>query len=176
MVMTESSLYRIDDDTSRNILQKIIDNGHEIGLHIDPRTHETGSTEAKINSACVELENIISLPVLAVSFHRPLEEDLNGPLLIDNRVNAYAKDLGGKRYRSDSSGRWRFGNPLLWLKEANLPLRQLLIHPIWWGSEHMSREERLRDFVLEEARGKPSDYAKKLHHNIIETICVDFGL
>ncbi|MCW3985312.1 MAG: hypothetical protein NWE91_02745 [Candidatus Bathyarchaeota archaeon] len=184
MVMTESSLYNIEDDTSRDILQKIMDMKHEIGLHIDPSLHkETGSIESRLDSACKKLENAIG-QVSSFSFHKPPNNDLERckhDLLISNRVNAYAEALTGRsweRYLADSSGCWKHGEPLAWLKEPNMPLRQLLIHPIWWGEEYMSREKRLRAFVLEETRinSRMLDYAKALRESIIETINVEFDL
>lgn len=175
MVMTESSLYCIEDDATRDMLQQIMDMGHEIGLHVDPGTHETDSVESKINSGCRELEKIIGSPVLAVSFHRPPEKYLRGPLMIGERVNAYAKELMDW-YLSDSKGYWREGEPLPKLSRPEKPLLQLLIHPIWWGNEHMSRDRRLQAFVLEETRGKPRDIAEALRNNIKETIGVDFDL
>lgn len=175
MVMTESLLYRIEDDSSQEILRKIMDMEHEIGLHIDLRSDETDSIEAKINSACKELEHIISVPVLAVSFHRPLEKHQRGSLMIGNRVNAYAEELM-KWYLSDSSGCWKYGEPLPKLLRSDKTLLQLLIHPIWWGDEHMLREKRLRAFVLEETRGKPLDCAETLRRDIIRTIGVEFNL
>jgi hypothetical protein len=175
MVMTESSLYRVGDDTSRDVLQKIMDMGHEIGLHIDLCAHEIVSVEAKINSACRKLEDIIDSPVRAFSFHCPRKEDQNGPLKIGDRVNAYARELQ-EWYLSDSGGRWRDGEPLPKLLRFDKPLLQLLIHPIWWDDEHLLAEKRLQAFVIEETRGKPKDYAKALHRNIIQTINVNFDL
>lgn len=170
-VMTESPCYCMEDDTSRDIFQKIMDMGHEIGLHLDPRTHGTESTKAKIDSACKELENIIGLPVSAFSFHRPPDEYLRGRLTISNRVNAYAEELM-KWYLSDSKGRWKCGEPLPKLLRPEKPLLQLLIHPIWWGNEHMSGKERVQAFVLEESRGKSPDFTKSLRKKIKETISV----
>jgi len=175
MVMTESLLYCIEDDTSHDILQKMIDMGHEIGLHIDPCSFETDSIEAKINSACKRLKKIIGRRVLAVSFHQPPEKYQRGHLTIGNRVNAYAERLM-EWYLSDSSGCWKYGEPLPKLSRPEKSLLQMLIHPIWWGDEHMSREERLRAFVLEETRGKPPDCAKILRSDIIKTIGVKFDL
>lgn len=183
MVMTESLLYCIDDDTSRDILQKIIDMGHEIGLHIDPRSlKETGSLEKRIDSASKKLEKTIGSKISSFSFHRPPDEDLRRyrhNVLISNRVNAYAQELTGPSwewYLSDSSGCWKYGEPLPWLEETDIPLRQLLIHPIWWDDEPLSREKRLLAFVLEKTRGKSLGYAEKLRDNIMETICVKFDL
>ena len=175
MVMTESSLYRIDNDYSCEILCKMTKMGHEIGLHIDPHLYGNKFSEKEINSACEELEAITGSPVLSVSFHRPPQRFMGGALKVANRVNAYAvKLLQG--YRSDSRGYWKDGAPLLWLREFNEFLCQLLIHPIWWGDEHMSREERVQAFVFEESRGKPPNHAETLRKKIIETINVEFNL
>lgn len=171
LVMTESSLYSLEDDNSRDILQKIVDMGHEIGLHVDPRTNGFDSIEAKIDSGCKELETISSLPVLAVSFHRPPKKYQEGPLMIGTRVNAYSEKLM-KWYLSDSTGCWRYGEPLPQLLRPDKPLLQLLVHPIWWGDEHMTGKERLKAFVLEEMRGKHQGYAKALRDNIKSTINV----
>jgi hypothetical protein len=167
MVMTESSLYRVEDDTSFGLLRKIIDMGHEIGLHINPRTHKPHSLEAKIDSGCRKLENVTGAPVKTVSFHRPRKKDQHGPLMIGNRVNAYAKELQ-RSYLSDSGGRWRDGEPLPELLRFHEPLLQLLIHPIWWGYEHMQAKERLKTFVIEETGGS------ELRDKIIEMIGVEF--
>jgi len=173
MVMAESSLYSINDDISRDILGKIVAMKHEIGLHIDPCKCGNEPIEEKIDSACNKLENLIRTRVQTVSFHRPPETSLKGPPMIGNRVNAYSKKLQ-EWYMSDSSGRWRDGEPLPKLLKPVKPLLQLLIHPIWWGDEHMSAQERLRVFCLEESQGKPPNYSKVLRKNIIETIGVEF--
>lgn len=180
MVMTESWLYNTGGNFSRDILQKIMNMEHEIGLHISPSTRESITLEAKINSACKELEKVIGQRVKAFSYHRPREKDRGGPLKISNRVNAYASELWdksekmGKRYLSDSGGRWKYGEPLPWLKESDVPLRQLLIHPIWWGNASVSREERLRAFVSEETNGKPLDCRECFRRKVICTIGVEF--
>lgn len=178
MVMTKSSLYCVGDATSRDILRKIMDMGHEIGLHIDPRPHN-GITpiEGRINSACSQLEDATSSPIMSVSFHRPPEESLRGPLMIRDKVNAYTKELTGEhmeRYLSDSAGHWIKGEPLPRLMNLTKPLLQLLIHPIWWDGEHKSREEHLRAFYKEETQGKPAEYMKAFHDNLIETTGIKF--
>ena len=173
MVMTESTLYDISDDSSRQLLREILDLNHEIALHFVLPKENAESLETKINASCRKIEKVISRDVLSVSFHQPPDECLGGPFRIAGRVNAYSKELM-EWYRSDSKGRWICGEPLPQLSTLKIPLLQLLIHPVWWGEKHASKEERLRAFVAEENRGKPLEDAEKLKKNIIETIGVSF--
>ena len=165
MVMLNSPLYSLEDRIPHNILLQIIDMGHEIGLHFDLDEEdrnsncEISSVETKINSACRKLENIINLPLSSISFHRSQPQFFRGPLIVCDRVNAYAKELMDW-YLSDSKGRWREGEPLPKLLKPNKPLLQLLIHPIWWGDKHMLPEDRLQAFFDEETHGQSSKYIK----------------
>ena len=62
---------------------------------------------------------------------------------MDGKVNAYSRELMSW-YLSDSAGNWREGEPLPLLSNPDRPLLQLLIHPFWWGEEHMSAGDRLQ--------------------------------
>ncbi len=150
--MTNSQLYSIDDELSKIALRRISNLGHEIGLHfyfdseeerkIEPELREI---EPKIATACKKLEKIIGKPVKSISFHRPLQKYLRGPLMVADRINAYSKELMD-RYLSDSKGRWREGEPLPMMLNSDKMLIQLLIHPIWWGDEHKSPADRIQAF------------------------------
>jgi len=163
MVMINSPLYHVEDVNSRDILLQLIQMRHEIGLHFctDNGEHnsncEMNSLEAKIHSACKRLEKLTDLPVLSISFHRPKLQFLRGPLRVSGRINAYSRELM-EWYLSDSKGCWREGEPLPKLLKPNRPLLQLLIHPIWWGNEHMLPEDRLQEFFDTETQGQqPQD-------------------
>jgi len=120
LVMLKSSLYELD----QNYLFRIMELGHEIGLHV--------SLEEKIPEAKRKLEKTIGTPIRVFSFHHPTEQYLRGPLIIDGMVNAYSKKLMDC-YISDSRGLFRVGEPIRFLKGTKKPLVQLLIHPAWWG-------------------------------------------
>jgi len=89
--------------------------------------------------------------------------------MIDGRVNAYAKELM-IWYLSDSKGYWREGEPLPKLFRPSKPLLQLLIHPIWWGDEHMLPEDRLQEFFDAETQGQSYQYIKALDTALADTI------
>jgi len=159
MVMLNSPLlYNIEDKLSREIIQQLISMGHEIGLHFDLADDQRNqslsitSIESKIYSDLKQLENIIQLPVQSISFHRPLPQFMRGPLKIAGRVNAYSQELMGW-YLSDSAGNWREGEPLPKLLNPTGDLLQLLIHPIWWGDEHITSADRLEDYFTTTTQG-----------------------
>lgn len=175
MVMINSPFYCIKDKTSRDILRQLINLGHEVGLHFDLNEEECNNNykvsfvEAKIHSACEALESIIGLPVQSISFHHPIPPFLRGPLMIGGRVNAYAKELM-TWYLSDSKGYWREGEPLPKLFRHSKSLLQLLIHPIWWGDEHMLPKDRLQEFFDAEIQGQSYQYIKTLDTALAGTI------
>lgn len=190
MVMTDSLLYSLEDPSSRDKLKEIQSMDHEIGLHIETNKHESEKERVtEINSACERLKNIIGNRVSSFAYHAPGDAAQDKQLYTEPlkmpdgyggyRVNAYARELTGyqddsrktplKDYLADSHGRWREA-PLETLKNYDRKLLQLLIHPIWWGHEHMQAKERLKTFVLEETG------AVKLRDKIIETVSVEFDL
>lgn len=174
MVMINSPLYSVHD--VQDITGEIIDMGHEVGLHFDLDNNERNSNleissvEQKIHSSCKQLEEIIGRPVRSISFHRPIPRFMRGPLIVSGGlVNAYSRELMAY-YLSDSKGRWREGEPLPKLLNPDRALLQLLIHPIWWGDEHMLPEERLQAFFEEATRGHSCDYIEAFDDALASTI------
>jgi hypothetical protein len=167
MVMTNSPLYRVGDLTSQDTLLKLIDMGHEVGLHFDiendahVNNRQISSVEAMIHTDCAQLENIVGLHIRSISFHRPQKLFVRGPSMLSGRVNANSKELM-EWYLSDSKGCWKEGEPLPKLLGPDKPLLQLLIHPIWWGDEHMLPEDRLQAFFDAETRRQPWESADAL--------------
>jgi len=159
MVMNNCPFYKLEDNSSRSILLRLKQLGHEVALHFDynNRNDRRGDIKidfvtAEIESSVKQLEAMISQPVHSISFHRPLQEFLRGPLLVAEKVNAYSAELMGW-YLSDSKGHWREGEPLPMLENPQKPLLQLLVHPIWWGAKHMRASDRLQSFFESRTQG-----------------------
>jgi hypothetical protein len=179
MVMTNGLLYSLTDDDSRRILRLLIAMGHEVALHFDIGALEGNgkvtAIEMEIDTACKQLEDVLGLPVQSISFHRPGSYDgllspfSQGPLFVADRVNAYAADLMGG-YLSDSKGSWRDGEPLPKLLSPAKPLLQLLIHPIWWGEEHMAPQDRLEAFFLAETQGSTPSFTQTFDDRLAATV------
>lgn len=153
MVMINCSFYSLQNSSAKAILNEIMKMGHEVGLHFDFANSEIRSYDSLINDLVIQqivqdceiLENVISQKVQTISFHRPLQQFLRGPLIVAGRINAYSAELM-EWYLSDSKGVWREGEPIQFLESPLKPILQLLIHPIWWGNEHQSSNDRLQSF------------------------------
>ncbi|WP_306056202.1 polysaccharide deacetylase family protein [Natronococcus wangiae] len=152
MVIPDTPLY--DVEAERDLLHLIHEFGHEIALHCDlnPSSGEDADATAdgglspaelrRIEDARRRLESIDIQPVASVSFHRPSERVLEGPRTIAGMVNAYNSDLLSA-YISDSSGRWREGDPIRSIAaNATADRLQVLTHPVWWGQRHAPPLER----------------------------------
>jgi len=114
-------------DEVRLLLPRLRDLGHEIGLH---RIWGLESTEERWH-----FFGFMRNETQNVTFHAPgvppwrLAAHPAGAVVYSNLAN------GVGSYASDSTGRWRWGNP----KEASakgLPL-QVLTHPFWWSGGEM---------------------------------------
>jgi ubiquinone/menaquinone biosynthesis C-methylase UbiE len=168
MIIPNSILYDLRSHAASAALRQLIEMDHEVALHLDLREEDHRKNLAditeEINHASRLIEDITRIPVRSFSFHRPPPHFLNGPKMVGDRVNAYSKELM-TNYVSDSKGRW---NADLWrtLKTESGAVNQLLLHPIWWGVEHLSAEERLKEFCEEETRGDSletsAEFAAKL--------------
>jgi hypothetical protein len=162
-VMSRSPFYDLHTPESREAMRAIAGAGHEIGLHFFRRSGEGASDassdtlaqlEVEIDEECRRLEDLLGSAVRSLSFHIPPPSMTRGPLRVSGRINAYAAPLLGW-YLSDSCGRWREGDPRESLdvsaSERRSHVLQVLVHPIWWGPEHASPEERLGAWVVEVA-------------------------
>jgi len=158
MFLDRCPFYSLEDDSVVDIICSIRGMGHEIGLHYDVHNQtdmidgDAVDETANIRASLARLEKAIAAPVSTLSFHRPLPDYIRGELYVEGRVNAYAGDLM-RWYLSDSKGRWREGEPLLLLQRPRGRLLQLLVHPIWWGCEHIVAERRLQQFFERKTDG-----------------------
>ena len=117
--------------TKKNIeyIKSILNLGHYIGLHFDPRLYN--NLLDGLEKEIWILKNFFSSNTDIISLHRPLKEHLKEDLI--NYKTTY-DDLYFKkmRYISDSNGEFNFTNPIE-SKEIKKGLNiQLLLHPIWW--------------------------------------------
>lgn len=175
MVRADSPLYSLDERQARIHLLELIQMGHEVGLHFD-MAHETRQSpsylrlvEAEIRTACARLEQIICRPVRSLSFHRSMPLLFGGPLLINGRVNADARELRSWCV-SDAGGSWRAGDPIVQLARPAGPVLQLILHPIWWGEENMLAPQRLQELFEFATREKSAREASMFDLHLAKTI------
>ncbi|HWP96285.1 MAG TPA: hypothetical protein VN426_05500 [Syntrophomonadaceae bacterium] len=150
-VMLTSESYNCLSPNSRLILKDILDMGHEIGLHFSKWTYQSTSPEimtqentliGSIHHEIGILEDLITHPVRAVSFHKPTME-YEGKLALPGLINSYRKeDLGFDFYLSDSRMHFTGRKPEEVFKLKRYKKIQLLIHPMWWRPEGGTLEQR----------------------------------
>src|SRR3989338_6927946 len=120
------------------ILMKLIDFGHEIGLHFDFGFAKLFSEDPKKRLLKDKniFENLIGAKVDSVSMHEPARTgtNLDGMNLekIGIKHNAYSDIfLKNLKYISDSSARWREGCMCEFIKRDTSHI-YILTHPFWW--------------------------------------------
>ncbi|MDC3057371.1 hypothetical protein OA100_00795 [Alphaproteobacteria bacterium] len=128
--LVNTDTYNIYSDKNKLLIKKIINFGHDIGLHYDGSFNNI-EKEAKLQ--ILILEKIINRTVHFISFHKPLKKILNLNKKVCNKKHTYmSKYFSDIMYCSDSRGRWKFGLPTE--KKGILEKKsiQLLTHPEWW--------------------------------------------
>lgn len=144
-VMIRSPLYNIFSRHDSRYLEKILEMGHEIGLHYDAAFHKKCefSLSQSISEEISILETMFDTCVDVVSFHQPDAMILKGNLSIPYKVNTYNKtDMSGYMYISDSNMRFSHENPFDVLNSGTYNRLHLLIHPLWWiyGDNHIPED------------------------------------
>lgn len=141
-LMLRSPLYNVFGRENRLRVEKIIDLGHEIGLHYDQgfdekRGFSIDRTQKALHFEAAILSQELGIKISAVSFHQPGQTVLEAKLTTDPLVNTYDKvTLSDFMYFSDSNRIFPFEK---YLSSCGRSLRtdtpskiQLLTHPMWW--------------------------------------------
>jgi hypothetical protein len=141
-IWIRSPFYNALSSESMDILKKIIDFGHDVGLHFDPAFTEKNFLEECVSSEVGILENIIGKKVTAISFHQPPKSLVCSEMqYIYNLPQAYSKYVFDTyEYVADSNCSW--SKPIDKLLSGEYNKVQLLIHPEWWV--HDGVEDRYR--------------------------------
>lgn len=130
--LVTSPLYNPAAPSARAALQRIVELGHEVGLHFDASPHATlEERDLALTDEVEVLGRIVGRPIRTASFHRPgvAAETPELPGL----VSAYEpRFVEGLAYLADSGGSFRFSHPLDSEAFAQRRGIQLLTHPIWW--------------------------------------------
>jgi hypothetical protein len=147
-VLLHGDFYSPLSPGGRKSLQRILANGHEIGLHWDSSDYPRARSGARecLRHDVETLARAIGAPVVSASQHLPADAPRNGkPLAVSDWVayEAYSGPIWERfRYVSDSSMRWRTKRPSdLIDQRADI---QFLAHPIWWCADGLTAMEKLR--------------------------------
>lgn len=131
--------YNLLTEEMRKKIHSLIELGHEIGLHYEPRFD-------RIEEEIVMLEYYFDTKITAIARHNPfgVRIDIDRESKPKNVMDAYDPELMREaKYLSDSSGHWREGCFCGHLERR--PKIQMLIHPEWWNETTMDPVDILAD-------------------------------
>lgn len=134
-MMLRSPVYNLLSRANYIALGKIVELGHEIGLHFDAAHPQVDSDSLPdlVQEEANLLGRICKSKISAVSFHQPTQDIVEADIDIRGIVNTYNKQqLAGWYYISDSNREWRNLDALSLFQQALHENVQLLIHPMWW--------------------------------------------
>lgn len=84
------------------------------------------------------------MPISAIAFHRPSQEDIQLDVSFAGMRNAYGQTYFRKfKYLSDSSMHWREDVDTI-LRERQYTRLQILTHPFWYPLRDLDLAARLR--------------------------------
>lgn len=145
-----SEFYNIHEKTQYELICKIMELGHDIGLHFDAGFYngsikDEDSLAEKVELEASQLEDLFGIRPTAFSFHNPTpfllrfdREEYGG--LLNCYSHRFKSEVG---YCSDSNGYWRFRRLQDVLSEARDPCLQVLTHPGWWQDLPMPPRQRV---------------------------------
>jgi len=160
---------------------RLVELGHEVGLHYDVdviQFHSTRTTAEKILRKYISLlETLTGRRVHSIAMHNP-STSREDPFKNTNRyLNAYApcftKEIA---YFSDAGGAWR-DRAYRALTTGPRPSRlQILIHPVFWSDKPGDCRARLKSFIDAqhdriEVKRRMMENSLKKHPGVIESDC-----
>tara|TARA_R110002074_G_scaffold126028_1_gene263923 strand:+ start:1149 stop:1877 length:729 start_codon:yes stop_codon:yes gene_type:complete len=140
-VQVRNNTYNAFSEKNIDLIKRIKDLGHHIGLHQNPPLMDLDKLKTYVSVDIQMLEYYYGFYVDRFAFHRPKKEYLKEYFQLPNKINCYDKkffhyfdktpDKLDVLYLSDSNHEWKFGYPLDFdLSKVNK--LQLLTHPYSW--------------------------------------------
>ena len=141
-VQIRNNTYNALSEKNIELVRKIKDLGHHIGLHQNPPLMDVDKLKTYVSTDIQMLEYYYGFYVDRFAFHRPKKEYLKEYFQLDGKINCYDKKFfqyfeGNKPeklnviYLSDSNHEWKFGYPLDF-DFSKVNKLQLLTHPYSW--------------------------------------------
>lgn len=146
-----SPFYNVFENKNRKIIQRLVQLGHQIGLHFDEKAYSITDKKVLnfyINKEAMLLRNYFDVDIYAVSMHKPSNWILNQDIHLDNYINAYSKKYFNEfKYISDSNMRWREECACLNIDPIRYENICILTHPIWWADRMMNVNDVVKGYI-----------------------------
>ena len=140
-VQVRNNTYNALSEKNIELIQKIKDLGHHIGLHQNPPLMEIEKLGNYIITDIHLLEHFYGFEIDRFAFHRPKKEFLASYINLKDKINCYGKnffhyfdekpDKLDVLYLADSNHEWKYGYPLEF-DFSKINKLQLLTHPFSW--------------------------------------------
>ena len=142
-VQVRNNTYNALSEKNIDLISKIKELGHHIGLHQNPPSSmKLDTLKDYIMRDITILEDCYGFEIDRFAFHRPKKEYLNCYIELDNRINCYDKKFFyffeqrpkslEMLYLADSNHKWKYGYPLDF-DFSKINKLQLLTHPFSWS-------------------------------------------
>ena len=144
-VQVRNNTYNALSEKNINLISKIRDLGHHIGLHQNPPSSMKLETLKDYIMRDINiLEDSYGFKIDRFAFHRPKKEYLNCYVELENKINCYDKkffhffedkpETLEILYLADSNHKWKYGYPLDF-DFSKIDKLQLLTHPFSWSEK-----------------------------------------
>jgi hypothetical protein len=136
--------YNLLGPPASGLLQRILELGHEIGLHYDVAFYAADGGPGVLGREAAALEARFGRRIDVVAEHNPGLAPRPEGLSLADRLDAYAPEFTRDiKYVSDSCQYWREGCLCALVKEERAPRVQVLTHPLWWSEDGRPADEAL---------------------------------
>tara|TARA_Y100001973_G_C5157700_1_gene311756 strand:- start:165 stop:905 length:741 start_codon:yes stop_codon:yes gene_type:complete len=143
-VQLRNNTYNALSEKNIDLIRKIKDLGHQIGLHQNPPLMDFDKLKTYVNVDIQMLEYYYGFHIDRFAFHRPKKEYLKEYFQLDNKMNCYDRKFFhyfeerpeklDVLYLADSNHEWKYGHPLDF-DFSKINKLQLLTHPYSWTKD-----------------------------------------
>lgn len=151
-LLLHSPFYNLLDKANFLNIKKIIETGHQIGLHFDSHFYDVKDEKELEKHLLLEkkiLESLFGTEINVFSFHLTNEFTMSCDRdQYAGMINTYSSYLKqNASYCSDSYGLWRFSRLYDFLKTINTNLCHVLTHPEWWVFNDLKPSGRIQKHI-----------------------------
>ncbi|MDA9555045.1 hypothetical protein N9R54_02305 [Pelobium sp.] len=157
--LVSSDSYNIISESNYNYIKKIKDLGHQISIHFDPLVYN--DYRNGLDKEVEIFQKIFGQDVEIISLHRPNQFFLESNEPISGIAHTYQdKYFKNIKYFADSTGLWRFGNPLNSREFKERMSLQVLVHPVWWITKGANNKTKIKTNYLKKLEEIKNHYIK----------------
>ena len=148
-ILLSTDFYNISSKKSLQMIKKIQELGHSVGLHFDEDKYNNCNVsimDAVKNEARI-MEQIIDSPIGVVSMHRPSTKTLESNYEFDNIINSYGKTFFNEfKYISDSRRIWREDVQMI-ITSGEYNRLHILTHAFWYNQIEEDIKTSVQRFI-----------------------------